>query len=93
MNLRVMKTLATAALIGLTMSACVVVPRPYGGYANSGGYADAPAPAPHYDVVPVAPFIGAIWIGGYWNRHSGRHVWVPGRWAHPHHQGHHGHRR
>lgn len=89
---RVAKTL-TAASLGLILSACVVVPTPHSSYPSSGVYADAPSPAPRYEVVPVAPFLGAIWIGGYWNRHGGRHMWVPGRWAHPHHDRHHGHRR
>jgi WXXGXW repeat (2 copies) len=89
-NLRLVKALTTAAVLGLTMSACVVVPRPYSDYPSSGVYADAPPPAPRYDVVPVAPFVGAIWIGGYWNWYGGRRVWVPGRWVPPHH--HHGYR-
>lgn len=90
-SLRLVKALTTAAVLGSTMSACVVVPRPYSDYPSSGVYADAPPPAPRYDVVPVAPFIGAIWIAGYWNWYGGRRVWVPGRWAHPHH--HYGYRR
>lgn len=92
-KLRMVKTLATTAVLGLTMSACVVVPRPYSDYPSSGVYADAPAPAPRYEVVPVAPFLGAIWIAGSWTRYGGRHVWTPGRWAHPHHHHHHGYRR
>ena len=30
------------------------------------------------------PFIGAIWIGGYWNWSGGRHVWTPGHYERPH---------
>lgn len=95
-NLRVVKMAATVAVVGVTMSACVVVPRPYASYPSdpsypsAGGYGDAPQPpAPRYEVVPLAPFLGAIWIAGFWNWHAGRHIWVPGRWSHPHHRHHH----
>jgi len=40
-------------------------------------------PAPIVEVIPVAPFAGAIWIGGYWNWAGSRHVWVPGRYVAP----------
>ena len=93
LELRLVKLLGTTALFGLTMSACVVVPRPYASYPSAGGYDAPPPPAPQYEVVPVAPFLGAIWIAGYWNWHAGRHVWVPGRWAPRHHHHHHGYRR
>ena len=43
---------------------------------------DAP-PAPQAEVVGVAPYPGAVWIGGYWGWSGGRHVWSPGRWEHP----------
>jgi hypothetical protein len=90
-NLRLLEKLATAAVLGLTMSACVVVPTPYNSYPSAGGYGDTPAPAPRYEVVPVAPFLGAIWVAGYWNWYGGRHIWMPGRWSHPHYH-HHGYR-
>lgn len=80
----------------LLLSACVVVPARHagypaadGGYPTAGGvYADAPPPAPRYEVVPAIPFVGAVWIAGYWGWHAGRHHWVPGRWVRPHHHGH-----
>ncbi|HET7527179.1 MAG TPA: hypothetical protein VFK10_14650 [Burkholderiaceae bacterium] len=90
---------AALALLGLsTLSACVVAPYDYYGYGYNGygyypGYygsagetlavTDVPPPAPYYEVQPVAPFVGAVWIGGYWNWYGGRHVWAPGYWAHP----------
>ncbi len=43
----------------------------------------APPAAPYPEVVGVAPFPGAIWIGGYWGWNGGRHVWIGGRWEHP----------
>ena len=58
-----------------------------GGYAGGGGgvydsdvIVDVAPPAPYVEVVPVIPFAGAIWIGGYWGWNGGRHQWVPGRW-------------
>ncbi len=44
---------------------------------------DVAPPAPYVEVVPVIPFAGAIWIGGYWGWYGGRHQWVPGRWDQP----------
>ena len=41
---------------------------------------DVAPPAPYAEVVPVVPFPGAVWIGGYWGWSGGRHNWVPGRW-------------
>ena len=41
---------------------------------------DVAPPAPYVETVSVAPFVGAVWIGGYWGWHGGRHQWVPGRW-------------
>ncbi|MDQ6685887.1 MAG: hypothetical protein M3Z16_12270 [Pseudomonadota bacterium] len=73
-----------AALCASTLAGCVVAPaRPYA-YAPSGAVivADVAPPAPYAEVVPVAPFVDAVWIGGYWGWHGGRHVWVPGRYEH-----------
>jgi hypothetical protein len=56
-----------------------------GGYYNAGGEAYATSgvapPAPYYEAVPVAPYVGAVWFGGYWNWYGGRYAWVPGRWG------------
>jgi hypothetical protein len=42
-----------------------------------------PPPAERVEVVGVAPYAGAVWIGGHW-RWSGRgHVWMPGYWQRP----------
>lgn len=72
-----------AVISPLALGGCVVAPagQPY--------YAGEPVmlapPPPRVDVVGVAPYPGYIWIGGYWNWHSGRHHWVPGRWEPPRH--------
>ena len=53
------------------------------GYADSVVVIDVAPPAPYVEVVPVIPYAGAIWIGGYWGWNGGRHQWVPGRWDRP----------
>lgn len=44
---------------------------------------DVAPPAPYVEVIPVLPFLGALWIAGYWGWQSGRHQWVPGRYERP----------
>ena len=69
---------------GLLMSGCAVVPAPVP-VAVAAGDVDAPAapPPPPVEVIPPVPFVGAVWVGGYWNWYGGRHVWVPGRYVGP----------
>ncbi len=40
---------------------------------------DGPPP-PQEEVIGVAPYPGAVRIGGYWGWEGGRHVWHDGRW-------------
>ena len=70
--------LAASALLG----GCAVVPAPVP-VADGDVYTTVAPPTPQYEVVPVAPYVGAVWIGGYWNWYGGRHVWVPGRYVRP----------
>ena len=76
---------ASAAML----SACVVAPYPQRVvYAQpvpveESIVVDVAPPAPYVEVVPVMPYAGAIWIGGYWGWRGGRHYWVPGRWDQP----------
>ena len=42
-----------------------------------------PPPPAQTELMPVAPGLGYVWIGGYWTWHLGRHVWIAGRWAVP----------
>jgi hypothetical protein len=37
-------------------------------------------PAPRVEVVPAAPYAGAVWIGGHWRWEGRRHVWVGGHY-------------
>jgi hypothetical protein len=46
-------------------------------------YVRVPAPPPpQSEVVGVAPYTGAVWVGGHWawRPRFGRYVWVPGHW-------------
>ncbi len=47
--------------------------------------AEVSPPQERYEVVPPLPFLGAIWIRGYWGWYSGRHVWVGGHYVRPVH--------
>lgn len=42
-----------------------------------------PPPAPIEEVRPASPFVGALWIPGFWHWQGMRHVWVAGRWSAP----------
>ena len=67
---------------GLLMSGCAVVPAPVPVAVAAGDvYAPAAPPPPQVEVIPPVPFVGAVWVGGYWNWYGGRHVWVPGRYV------------
>jgi hypothetical protein len=87
----ILKPLFAAAFCAATLAACVVAPvPPYGtpaapyAYASDGEIvATVAPPAPYVETVPAAPFVGAVWVGGYWGYHGGRHEWVPGRYEAP----------
>jgi hypothetical protein len=74
-----------AALATLALSACVVAPYPYysSAYDQPVAVADVPPPAPYAEVVPAIPYVGAVWLSGYWGWSGHRHQWVPGRWEQP----------
>ena len=82
------RTLVFVAACSAALSACVVAPvQPYGqpyGYGPAGdvAVADVAPPAPYYETVPVVPYAGAVWIGGYWGWSGGRHVWIGGHYEH-----------
>jgi WXXGXW repeat (2 copies) len=40
-------------------------------------------PVPIVEVPPPVPFVGAVWISGYWHWAGARYVWVGGRWSAP----------
>jgi hypothetical protein len=88
--LGMMMKLGAAALLSTGLSACIVVPA---GHARGPVYetpypagqvvVEAPPPSPYQEVIPVLPFPGAVWIGGYWGWSGGRHHWVPGYYERP----------
>lgn len=43
-------------------------------------YVQIAPPAPRYEPVP-APRVGHIWVPGYWDWRSDRHVWVSGTYV------------
>ena len=80
-----LRVAAVALLAPWVLAACVVAPAGYyddgyGSYGSTVAYADVPPPAPYYEVRPALPYVGAVWLSGYWGWGGGRHVWVPGRW-------------
>jgi hypothetical protein len=41
---------------------------------------DGPPPPPRVEVVPVAPYFGAVWVPGLWYRGPHRWYWTRGHW-------------
>jgi len=81
-NFRIAMPLAAAALLAVSLSACVVVPaRP--AYYGVGPVVEVAPPVPQVEVVGVPPISGQIWIGGFWGWEGGRHVWHAGHWDNP----------
>lgn len=77
---------ATGAAVLVSLGGCVIAPlgSHYDPYRSvEGPTVDAAPPPPRVEVVPVAPAIGYVWIGGHWLWHLGRHAWIGGRWAAP----------
>jgi hypothetical protein len=96
--LRLIQTTACAIAVATGLSACVIAPaQPRVVYrdAPAPNQGQAPqqypqevvvesAPPPvQYEVIPVLPFPGALWIGGHWGWFGGRHTWIGGYYARP----------
>lgn len=76
----------SAIVLAVSMSACVVAPyRPSAAVLHGDMVAssDAQPPDPYAEVIPIAPFVGAVWLAGYWGWSAGRHVWIGGHWVRP----------
>jgi len=59
--------LTVALVLVMSVVACTTVIR------------TGPPPA-RVEVVPVAPYPEAVWIGGHWDWRGGNWVWLPGYW-------------
>ena len=57
--------------------------QPSGPYDSALIVVDVAPPASYVEMIPVLPFLGALWIAGYWGWYGGRHQWVPGRYERP----------
>jgi len=89
---RVLGVLALLGMVSMAEVLCPPVPPPRvvdrdvvdqnGVVIERDHYADPGPPPPARDeVVPVGPFVGAVWVGGHWFWGRGRRwVWVPGYW-------------
>lgn len=77
-----MRTLltATAGAGAAILGGCVVAPAPM---MEEPGYAPVAPPPPRAEVIPVAPFAGAVWIHGSWGWSGGRYHWAPGHYERP----------
>jgi hypothetical protein len=84
--MKITKIFATAALIGLmtALGGCaarVGVPPPV--------LVSTPPPPPPavVEVQPIVPFLGAVWIGGYYEYRHNNYHWRSGRYVRPPHRG------
>lgn len=82
------RVLLLAPALALLISGCVVAPAraPVVVHPAPAEFivsTPAAPPAPLVEVIPVAPYAGAVWTVGYWNWVGTRHVWVPGRYIAP----------
>jgi len=64
----------------ITAMALIVIATIFAGCAVT---VRTPPPPALVEVRPVVPFVGAVWIGGYYTYEHNRYVWIPGRYAKP----------
>ncbi|MGV8918908.1 MAG: YXWGXW repeat-containing protein [Pseudomonas sp.] len=65
---QIFKSTLIAALIAVSLSACVVAP------------VHPRRPPPLVEVVPLAPAPGYQWVGGHYRWRANQWVWIPGHW-------------
>jgi hypothetical protein len=75
-----MATTTSKLALALGLSAVMLAPS----LANAGVYVEIAPPDPRVEVVPAAPYPGAVWQPGYYRWHHRHHVWVNGHYARPH---------
>ena len=37
-----------------------------------------PPPPPQVEVIPAPPYVGAVWVHGYWHWHARGYIWIHG---------------
>jgi hypothetical protein len=79
-NLTRVSLAVSASASALLLFGCMVTPVPYAGEPVATVYAPVAPPAPYVEVQPAIPYVGAVWVGGFWNWAGGRYAWVPGRY-------------
>lgn len=72
---------ASVAALSLFVGGCVVAPAAPR-YVETVRVAPPP---PYIEYIGQPPYVGYVWISGYWNWGGVRYVWVPGRWEKPRH--------
>jgi hypothetical protein len=75
-------SLGSVLLLAVLVGCLAYVPPPVDAV-----YAPGPPPAPLVETVPVIPFPGAVWIGGYWGWGPSGYYWNRGYWGRPPHPG------
>lgn len=84
--MKVSQTKWGRGLAALALSATLPMTGHAAKYHDDGGglvEVDNEPPPPGVEVAPVAPFHGAVWVGGRWLYRGGRHEWFAGRHARP----------
>ena len=83
-----------AALAALSLAGCVIAPAPREQVVerevvdSSGNVVqrdriveEGPGPAPVVEIIPVRPYFGAVWLGGFWGHDRYHHrYWHCGYW-------------
>jgi hypothetical protein len=71
------KKILISVLIAAATIGAIAIPLP--GFAAVGVYLNIGPPPPPVEVMPP-PRFGYVWVPGYWDWRSHRHVWMQGHW-------------
>jgi len=88
MKLISVRTAVAGALLGASLSGCVITPVPVRATVVAPGVgvevvAPTAPPPLQFEAVRVPPSPGYFWIGGAWFWEGGRYAWRPGHWEAP----------
>lgn len=84
MNIAKLLLAVVALAAALSQASCIVRPRRVHEVTvvRTDAHAEVTVgeapPAPRVEVVPAAPSLGHVWVGGYWARDGSAWTWVPG---------------